>query len=93
MNAETGFIHFLSFSADPVFALHPLVYNELETDMDYVGMIVEVSGVIFEPGVFRTLTINSQTSGPGIVQPATGESGSSVLEFLPKCKGTLSTCM
>ena len=60
------------------------MYNELEMNMDYQVMIVEVSGVTFGPGVFRTLSINSQTSQPNITctQPATGESNSCNLQLL-----------
>jgi hypothetical protein len=58
-------------SADPVLGFSPIVYNRLEADMDYQVVIVKSSGVTFGPGVFRRLIINSQTSGTGIVQPAT----------------------
>lgn len=38
--------------------------------MGYHVTIVEVNGLTFGPGVFRTLVINSQS---GITQPAIGE--------------------
>ena len=60
-------------AADPVFGFNPLAYNEVEADMDFQVMIVEVNGLTFAPGVSRTLTINS---GPGNALSATGESAS-----------------
>ena len=49
------------------------MYYELERDMGHQVEIVVTNGLTFQPRVFRTLIINSQTSGSSILQPATGE--------------------
>ena len=53
----------------PAFGFAPLTYSEVEAESGEQVTITEVNGLMFGPGVSRSLTINSQTTDMG----ATGE--------------------